>query len=155
VCLSVAFLFVPAAATAQFVLPTDTDLKSAYCITAIKKQLDLMNQILGAEPQGSPAYVYAQKMLLDRNSDLNRLQSYLVPKLLSLDATGLVLASKRAERDLEEAAVSTQRCTTHCASNSGSGTPDSKWSACLQTCSAEDSAVTRLGSCRSVNWLPF
>jgi hypothetical protein len=153
--IAAAAVLLPLTVTAQQILPSDADLKSAYCIAVIKKQIVFMNEILGGEPPSSPAYEYARKMLRQRNNDLNRLQSYLLPKLSSLDATGLIAASRRAETDVEESGITAKQCTGRCDTTLESGRPGEKWSACIDTCLAENGAATRVNSCKAVNWLPF
>jgi hypothetical protein len=93
-------LFAAAWAQAQpLTLPTDTDLKTAYCLKITQSQYDYLNARIGGEPQNSPAYPGVQKMLREAYADVNRLRSYLLPRMQSLEPTGLIAAARRAEAD--------------------------------------------------------
>lgn len=138
---------------AQTLLPTDTDLKTAYCITVAKKSIEGLSRAPIA--QGTPGYDYMQGMIRDRNNDLHRLQSYLLPKLPSLDATGLLAAARRAEADFPASSEAAGQCATHCDSTLESGSMGNKWLACMNTCTAESAVYVRVNSCRTINWLPF
>lgn len=134
-------------------LPTDADLKTAYCITVVKKNIQSLS--MNTDPPGSPARNMIDDLLRDRNNELHRLQSYLLPKLPSLDATGLIAASNRGEADSAASLANAQQCGNRCESTLESGKPGDKWVSCIQTCSAENPAATRVASCRNINWLPF
>jgi hypothetical protein len=80
---------------------------------------------------------------------LNRLQSYLVPRMGTLDMTALVLAGHRGEADYAELKAMTDRCSLKCG-----GPPDDKWSACTKSCWDND-LIARVRACTTPTWLPF
>ena len=81
----IAVLFWAAAAAEQ--MPTDLDLKTAYCLKVKQRQVAFINSF--TEPTTSAGRDYKQKMLREHGNELNRLQSYLLPKLKYLDLNAL------------------------------------------------------------------
>lgn len=137
------------------VLPTDVDLKSAYCMRIKQRQSPMLNQILRGHAPGHPAYDTSQRILREHESDIHRLRSYLVPRMSSLDTTGLLAAANRADADMNERASSSSRCPDTCRQQAENGQPTEKWSACLDACLVDDPSWVRVKSCEKVTWLPF
>ena len=136
-------------------LPTDTDLKTAYCLKIRQSQYDYLNSMIGGEPQESPAYAKVQKILREAYADVNRIRSYLLPRMQSLDPTGLIAAARRAEADWAELSNVTEVCTSKCRGFLQGALPSEKWSACVDSCRNDYSVVQRTDACKVVNWLPF
>lgn len=135
-------------------MPTDLDLRAAYCARVAAVQLAGMQQLMGGETPDSPAYAFVQKTLKDQANALNRLQSYLLPKLSSLDPVPLIAAARRADVDLEESKQVASVCAQRCEAHLQNGRPTQRWSACVDECAASP-LVTRVGACRAPDWLPF
>ena len=135
-------------------LPTDTDLRTAYCITVAKSQLIVTQQMLDGEPERSPAFAFVQKTHKEQADLVNRLQSYLLPKLSGLHAEPLLLAAKRAVVDLDEGKAAASVCTRRCEPSLQNGRPTQRWSACVDECLAGP-LQTRLSRCRTPDWLPY
>lgn len=144
---------VAASALAQS-LPTDTDLRTAYCITVAKSQLIVTQQMLNGEPERSPAFAFVQKTHKEQADLVNRLQSYLLPKLSGLDAEPLLLAVKRAVVDLEEGKAAASACASRCEPSLQNGRPTQRWSACVDECLVSPLA-RRLRACSTPDWLPY
>jgi hypothetical protein len=135
-------------------MPTDADLKTAYCITVVKKNIQMLTK--NPEPPHGFHYRMIQELLGERQTELNRLQSYLVPKISSLEASGLIAATKRAEADIQEQVVANEQCSKRCESPpEPNSMPGKQWAACMTACAAESPASVRVTSCRNINWLPF
>jgi hypothetical protein len=144
-----------AASPQSMQLPTDVDLKSAYCLRVKQNQAGYINGIANNEPRDSPAFEMVQKMARDHAADVNRLQSYLVPRITSLDPTGLIAATNRADADFKENVASGEACTPKCRQYTTPVLDSGKWSACFEGCAAEYPAHVRVNGCKVVNWLPF
>jgi hypothetical protein len=145
-------------------LPSDADLKSAYCIKVLQLEIAVFNEVLqGAdefvnEYRNSPnshhkALVASiAKVQQDRRNDisaLNRLQLYLVPRMGHLDADGLLIASRRGEVDFELRTGANRQCGTKCLDMTN---PE----ACLSSCLDQHTElIKRVVSCRTPTWLPF
>jgi len=147
-----AFSFADAALAQS--LPTDADLRTAYCITVTKSQLAITQEMLGGEHESSPTFTVVQKILKEQADIVNRLQSYLLPKLSSLNADSLLLASKRAVVDLEQAKAAAGVCASRCTPHFQNGRWTPRWSACMDECQASP-LETRLRACRTPDWLPY
>jgi hypothetical protein len=149
-------LFVATWAQAQpLTLPTDADLKTAYCLKVTQSQYDYLNSKIGGEPKNSPAYPSVQKMLSEKYADVNRLKSYLLPRLQSLEVNGLIAAVNRAEADLGELDKIAEVCTPKCQGFLQGAIQAEKWNACVDNCRGNYLVVQRVDACKVVNWLPF
>jgi hypothetical protein len=146
-------LAAPLANSQPTTLPTDLDLKTAYCITVAKKSIEGLSR--EQTVQGTPGHDYMQGMIRDRSNDLHRLQSYLLPKLPSLEASGLIAAAKRAETDFVASGDAAGQCSVRCNSTLENGSMGNKWLACMNACTGESAVYERVNSCRNINWLPF
>jgi hypothetical protein len=89
-----------------------------------------------------------EKGMRERETALNRLRSYLVPKLQYLDQGPLTAATQRADADRQEALQIAAVCTQQCG---GGQQPCS--SACFDKAAAP--IVERFKGCRDPSWLPF
>lgn len=149
-----ALSFAVAGPVLALTVPTDIDLRTAYCARVVATQLAGLQQMMAGEPESSPAYAFVQKTLRDQADVLSRLQSYLLPKLSGLDPEPLIAAALRADTDLEQAGQTGSVCSRKCAGHLENGRPSQRWSACVDECSAGP-LTTRLRSCRTPDWLPF
>jgi hypothetical protein len=139
----------------QWQLPTDVDLKSAYCLRIKQTQGVFINELAGKEPRKSAAYDMVQKMTRDHNADVHRLQSYLLPRMSSLEPTGLLAATNRADADMGDMATVAKTCAPNCRQHAEPVVNMEKYRACLDSCRNEYPAAARVDSCKVVNWLPF
>ena len=72
--------------------PSETDLKAAYCIEAVRIELSALRSGIGRGQK-------LDRQISEAEDRLNRLQGYLSPRVKNLDASGLATESKRAEVD--------------------------------------------------------
>jgi hypothetical protein len=152
--LAVTLLAISCATHAQQVqLPSDVDLRTAYCFEVVSSNLKKFEAM--AEQTGTKAELRAG--LADMSSDVQRMRAYLLPKISSLDMTGIMAAKQRGEVDFAQGEADAKACSAKC----GGGTAPADAAAadrvfsCLSTCSAQSAAITRVSACRPVNWLPF
>ena len=127
--------------------PSDIDLKAAYCLET--------NRAILAEQSGQdPKPPALAQMTSDANDHINRLQSYLLPRLPELDALPLLAASKRADMDIARlksvANSCQQRAITDCGAGSGAKCLVESYQACTR-----GELLDRVQSCTNLNWLPF
>jgi hypothetical protein len=136
--------------------PTDTDLKSACCLRAINLELQAVTAVIGKETPDS-AQAAQLKPTVDRYKvDIDRLNSYLFPKLPKLDPAAIVAASQRADRDDSARPAEMQKCSAQCASEAEPGGKlGQKWLACARACRQQSPSFARMDACHPVDWLPF
>lgn len=145
-----------AAAAAQ--LPTEIELRAAYCIRVIQKENEsLVRPDESSNALGKEVYDYLRLSNADK---LNRLQSYLLPRIQYLDVIALRGATSRAERDHQTFKESEVRiaeamanCLHQCLSK---GDPlKSERVECNSACKKSSELVSRLSVCDKLEWLPF
>jgi hypothetical protein len=141
---------------AQGAMPSDIDLKTAYCLRVKQRQQEWSRKLMSEQQPSSAGYAYLQKSVRDTEADLDRLRTYLIPKIPMLDITGIVLATNRADKDVGEALSSaTEQCLQTCAPAMQGGQMTPEWNTCITDCSAKSPVSVRIHSCTDVNWLPF
>jgi hypothetical protein len=143
-------------------IPTDIELRTAYCIRVVQSDIDALQHILASPTAKSEldpefaaelrkARAVAEKGLDERTSTLHRLQSFLLPRAQYLDATALMAAMGRADVDVRAWSQLTTQCArVTCKDEIGAG----GGSACISSCLGGDLG-SRLNSCRNPAWLPF
>jgi len=143
----IAFLAMAGAVHAQQP-PTDTDLKTAYCITVEKLAIANLTSIGTGDPQPPPALVTNEMNAM--NERIARMQRYLLPRMEYLDGNALLMASAQAKSDVSHMNnASTSQCTNAC------GMPQTmeQFMACTKACAPE--IFPRLWSCNDTSFLPF
>ena len=139
------------ASSQQLPLPSDADLKTAYCIPIVQNELKLLDGE-ASTPGVGPHFDAVRRALRVRNDDLARLQSYFLPRVFQMQPMGLLAAQNRANADIHELEANMPRCSELC---DGKGYSDESVLACYKDCAAELPAVKRMAECRDFNWLPF
>lgn len=119
-------------------LPTDIDLKAAYCLGTYK-------EVLAADFSQSPDRSISQMNQKKAGINRDRIQAYLLPRLLYLDSTGIVVANSRGINDSRDATDAMGRCLSTCG-------PQSE---CVIKCANDDPAMIRVKSCSDPSFLPF
>lgn len=148
-------------AVAQRVLPTDIDLRAAYCIRVLhyKAQLyqaavnGVQDDIAKLGPLGDQAdarrveglkgqLTEGERKLRETQTGLDRVTAYVTPKLAYLDPALIVAAFARADADIS--ALEAKSCSADCL----------KGPACpKRECGGQDIAA-RFKPCERVTWLP-
>src|SRR5438105_14108121 len=139
VSLSVLATVIVTTTLAQELLPTDAELRSAYCIPVLQWQIT-WHQEMVSRADKAPAELREQASQLDPNgretieqlqSALNRLQSYLVPRIGHRDSSSMLLATSRGKSDLKALCAMMERCSAKCAI---ADAPDDAKRACFDSC---------------------
>jgi hypothetical protein len=141
-------------------IPTDTDLRAAYCIGIIQAQARTLSATISTlDKDNTAAQQAVQKWMRDEQDELQHLQGYLFPRMDYVDPTALAIAHARADHDLawiQQPEV--QACAAKCASVTPAPSLSrdeilAGVSACTRACSPEK--FTRIWSCGDLSWLPF
>jgi hypothetical protein len=137
--------------------PSDLDLKSAYCLRAVNLEMQIAKAVIAQDP--SPDHQQAKILrptVEGYDSDIKRMNSYLLPKLPTMEPTPILAAAQRADADDKLRRSELEACTAQCAPQvEPNGSRGDKWVACAQACRAKSPAFTRMDACHPVNWLPF
>lgn len=146
-------------------LPTDVELKASYCVAVLKNfnsfdddQLQLWEGALKTETREA---IKAQlielitELKLQKSEDgdnLNRLQSFITPKLAYLESSALTAAYHRGEVDLATQSKSgvVGQCKEKCKDQS-----ESSNLSCFKSCMEEDPPTHRIWQCRHLDFLPY
>jgi hypothetical protein len=127
-------------------VPSETDLKAAYCLPIIMKTTDMFAESLskGMGASGSPDGVSLAQALAGYRENVKRLQSYLDSRSTLVDQAALNASAQQANADFQRA----QADLASCAAVSGQlGDADP----CVQA----SQAVRRVTSCENLSFLPF
>ncbi len=162
-------------ALSQERLPTDVELRSAYCIPVLQNDISVLQQALATANSGIDhitdipvqsgrdavlqAYQRGQrefeKAITERQSALNRLQLYITPKIPYLDVDSLMAATSRAKADIQQFDTKSKSCTLECMGPLKSDSAEKSDPVfCFKTCSGVE-LNDRLAACRNPTWLPF
>lgn len=152
--LSFLALLAASAHAQQYQPPSDVDLKSAYCMGVLQSGIAMAQQAIQTEPPGSDEKFRAimQGHVSKLQTNLNRVQSYLIPKFPYVDSTGLLAASNRGKIDKQTTQRHWAMCIDRC--NSKSSTQQ-QWMSCEAACDQEEPATSRVKTCDQIDWLPF
>lgn len=135
-------------ALAQRQMPTDVDLKSAYCVGVLQTGIARLGSYPPSKnPDIARVFQQARDDLVDA---LNRLKGYLVPRLNYLDVTGLAIATNRGKIDYEKSSVLVQACIDRCPV-----TDLDQGLSCMLSCKGNDPVNARVDACNKPDFLPF
>lgn len=163
-------LFVPAALFAGVVqaqsprVPTDVELRAAYCVPVVRSRLQTLTDYeAGIEQMLSAALSRTdlapeqrakiegsrrdyRRLREDEDVNLRRLQAYVMPRVSKVDKSALMIAIKRGEADVQTLAARGTECEKSCLGDATT--------TCVDRCIGEDLSA-RLRPCWSITWLPF
>lgn len=158
---AIVLTFLATAASSQEAVPTDKDLRVAYCISILKQTIGVSQQTIKmAENPPTPpppelkewvtkSAETSRKLLAGYQANLNRLQLYLTPKLTSLDPLAIAGATHRAEADWQAYGGAVARCTLKCLK-----VPEKEQAECFSSC-GDVPLLTRVTACRDPDSLPL
>ena len=166
---AVVLMFASLTASAQTQLPSETDLRAAYCLPVLQKDIDSIEKMIAltddqikhiedmpeSSRQGVLQMLQKSKQTLpqtlsERRSSLNRVQLFILPRMQYLDASALLGATARGTADTRELEEKVSACQKDC----GSHTSADDFTGCANTCIGRD-LMARLNACRNPMWLPF
>lgn len=143
-------------------MPTDTDLKAAYCLGVQKSELaafTAMRNGLGNDPSMASALPAIDKAIQESNARIAQLTAYVTPKALAGDnyLFGLGAATNRGKADVErfQSDPEVTACATGCAHKFAAQKdfrPDAA-DQCTQQCAPPYTAKIR--ACGDLSWMPF
>ena len=135
-------------------LPSEVDVRSAYCEAVLKDMLRKHEAVLGTltEPQFRKAL---QKEIVAIEANLRLLQRYLLPRLRDLDPSGLTAAMQSGQEDAAQCHEHERRCAGTCLLALVGSIDLTKYVACLGSCYQKNPAWNRTRVCESLHWLPF
>ena len=96
-------------------LPNETDLKAAYCIGALQNSIAGLNAMPTSQSATDDVKKYFAQAREKLDTDLRRLQLYLLPRLTYLDAAGIALARIRGDEDAIRSISDMAGCLPGCA----------------------------------------
>ena len=138
-------MFFASACHAQnvFPLPTDTDLKAAYCTPILKANEESLASWMNSPFSASATNRKDMEAKAEEVSrSLRRVRLYLIPRLQYLDSHALLAASRSGEEDYAASIKAAEACISLCTAKG------------CQKCQ-ENPAEARIKSCNSASFLPF
>lgn len=127
---------------AQDTPPTDVDLHAAYCLSVAKRMVAEEQSMIAANQNNPAAMQMLQPALKGWSSRLDRLQAYVQPRTLVVEPTGMLLAMKRGQVDIDAAFKAADECAAQ------NGTTS-------QACIAHNDVIARTRACGNLDFLPF
>jgi hypothetical protein len=149
-----ALAIAPSLSTAQRQLPSDTELRTSYCIPILQAAVTEYQATAEAFPDGIWKDGFAQSAATAADN-LKRLQSYIVPKLQHLDTLSLQAALDRGRTDAKASTEAQLSCFKQCESSKPTSGYDDRYGRCLSSCQTAAPVIARTRACQTVNWLPF
>ena len=143
-------------------MPTDNDLKAAYCLGSDRVMVaDLQDTLSGAQGDERFATVVdsLRSNIATLQNDARRLEAYVLPKAAADDNYLFALSSaiNRGKADAQGLASDPQMnaCLASCQAQLAPITPAKvgALTACGQQCAPP--YVARIRACRDLSWLPF
>jgi len=137
-------------AQAAKALPSEIDLRAAYCIPYAQYIVSLMDSAY-REYEWLPA-----EPLEEVRAVLRRLQLYLLPRLPHLEMLGVLTAQTRAKEDIASLKAYAERCRAKC------NLQDKLYSerkpsqqSCFEKCQGTHPANAQMKACSDLGWLPY
>ena len=141
--------FALTASSAQAVeLPSQVDLRAAYCISANKSAIAAFNGLSGIPNFTDKDKQSITAQLGKLNSDLRHLQRYLIPRIKYLDSSAIEAAMQQAKEDLSPS-LDEDACIMSCSQGGIEA------AACSTKCFGESGVSTRVKTCSDLSFLPF
>ena len=149
---AIILLFLLASSVAAQELPSQTDLRAAYCIPIVRNALDVLGPPL-PYPEFAESTKAHTAALAEMTDQLRRLKLYLVPRISHLELLGLTTATQRAKEDLKQFEQYVKSCETKCkpSTNKRASTEGACWNKCI----AENPLRSRFKDCHDLRWLPY
>jgi hypothetical protein len=155
--LAIAAMMMVGVAHAQLRVPTDVELKAAYCLKITQGSIAKMQAITAREVDAYTQGLLANN-LKSAQDRLNRLQAYLSPRLTALDPGAMLLATKRGEQDsasyMDKAMPVADKCAQSCGVANATAETRERAEKCVVSCMTDDEFVGRVASCTKLDWLP-
>lgn len=143
----------------QVQLPNDVEQKASYCLAVLKLQYSetaaLKSKVTDATNPDArkalePGAVWTKKHVEKLNDNLNRIESFLLPRLPYLEPTAVLTAYYRGEADIRRQREESQgrKCADKC-KNTGFS------ERCLGECMEANETNRRIFQCSDLSFLPY
>jgi len=159
---SIVLLLVLASNARAQVLPSQVDLRAAYCIPLLQYAVSEIEHIASLLRDNAQLFTpehqavgraVSEKTLSKTATNLRRLQLYLLPRLPYLAAYGIVAAKKSGEEDYARLKEDAKACDTKC--NNAFANNSSAALSCTLQCNSDSPVRARMSICEDLSWLPF
>lgn len=153
---AVILLFLFASSGAERALPSEIDLRAAYCIPVVQNSIKVTKSFIDADAEQSStkSSKILEDTLAEHTEYLRRLQLYLLPRISHLEPLGLETAMQRAKEDLAKSEQHGKSCQTKCKASAKQSF--SKEIDCIQKCAQAHPLWPRLSVCSDhLRWLPY
>jgi hypothetical protein len=131
-------------------LPSEVDLRAAYCLPIVQHDIHFFTSATREEQDPDVKAFYDKKLIPRLTEDLRRLRLYLLPRLHHLDSVGITIAIQRAKADLAKHEADWKTCTATCDQGS-----NALYVSCVSACKTDPTFDIRLKGCADLRWLPF
>ena len=144
--------------------PSENELRSMYCVEVVRAEIGLQHSMISAsdEAANTATTPALRQQWIDTTAELlqglaklegvlNRLQSYMLPRMHSLDSYALATAIRQADTDVEESRAIADHCAVEC---NAQHAMDQQLQACNASCS-DNVLLTRVSACLHPSWLPL
>lgn len=150
------FLLLPVIAIAQSQIPSDSDLKTSYCLAPIKLMAEASEKTLSLITTGSVQHGQLVRYIQQTKDNLNRAHMFLLSKRPYLDSTALTFAQKRGESDVASAFADMLQCVGACGSfeRAEKESTVGLYMSCAKQCDGGP-AGKRMAECEELDWLPY
>ncbi|MCI0558044.1 MAG: hypothetical protein MN733_06075 [Nitrososphaera sp.] len=143
----------------QVQLPNDVELKASYCLAVAKLTYSaLVANTIDSDVTDpdmrrilEKAVLTHNKVLEQKHDNINRIQSFLLPRLPYLELTSMLSAYYRGKADFSRQmkSVKGKECNVRC------GIVDEGNIPCHEQCMEEDELSRRIFQCRDLSFLPY
>jgi hypothetical protein len=123
--------------------PSDLELTTVYCAGVLQNRLAMPHE--HSQPPDSATGALRR--------DLERLGSFIGPRLGTLDSTRLAIARRRANDDFMTWYADADACMQRCAGDRERASRE-KRRTCWSGCSHTGAAFERMRICTTIDWLP-
>jgi hypothetical protein len=135
-------------------LPSEIDLRAAYCMPITKHFIKLV-QVPPSQYPEPPRVKAAREAVLQQSlEELRRLQLYLLPRIRHLESLGIATAMKRGQEDIANIEAYGKMCSAKC-QHLESARNSSPRNLCVDQCNATNPLNSRLKACSDLSWLPY
>jgi hypothetical protein len=150
-----------ASTTSAKTLPSQVDLRAAYCIIIVQdalREIAEIRDIMRSAPLPPTHQAVGEQKLAatatQNETNLQRLQRYLLPRLPYLALAGIETAMASGVEDTARMHAQNKACLTRCRTE-GPPRPAAEL-ACTEQCNEkENPALARTRICDDLRWLPF
>jgi len=143
--------------------PSGDELRSMYCVEVIRAEIGLQHHLISAVDaavNSAPTPALRQQWI-DTNAELlqglerlevvrYRLQTYMLPRIPTLDSLQLAAAMRQGDADFQESRSVANQCAVEC----NEPRVNSQQSLVCSTSCSDKATLNRVSACEKPTWLP-